>query len=406
MKQIILALLLFPPFLNTSAQSAGKAPEMSLTAAIRSVAPILNKKIPAQVKVVGIGNVAPLAKESTDLNMAIACFLISQQKFRQVVLFENDWILRPVSEYLSDKRAFDSTTIDSLVKISMANSTSRTASFSSFIIWLKKYNLAHPDAPVELSGIAPDNIVQPTYFLATYIFPTDRANGLRLSKKWGNNIHDIESPFKDIADWYQQIKKNTTLFNKYKKLLLRCAEDIDHNDVIRQGILVEATPMLAYNLKAQAMLKWMLKKSDKRTIFYANNEEIAKSGYLINGSLFKPLSLLLHEQLKDKYYTCLTDFADASAFTLIDPNAGPTLATILPSAQTTDLFRKKPTFFMREDSTNIKHYQPRTILPMIGMERKIVPDNNIPPTDALLIVKSLSSVSILKRINDIGDWVK
>jgi hypothetical protein len=392
-------MLVIIPFLSTSAQHVVKVTDMPLTMAIRDIATVLDKKIPEQVRVVGIGDVTSFAKESTDISMAIAAFLISRKKFRHIVLLEEDWLLRPLNDYLTNKRAFDSTVVDSLVRMSMANSASRNASFRSFAIWLKKYNLAHPEAPVDLSGLVPDNTIIPAYFLATYIFPVDSAHGWILSKKWGANIYDYESAFKDIAAWYQQISKNVILLNKHKALLLRCGEDIDHNDVISKSISLEKDAVIAMSLKVRSMAKLMLKKSDKRTIIYGDNEYIAKSSYVFGGDTFMPLGLLLHEQLKDKYYTCLTDFADSSNLNQVDHETGKLALTMIPgSIQARELSMKKSVFFMSEDSADIKHYQPRTIFSVIGVEREIVPDNNIPATDALFIIKRLTSVDFLKRI--------
>jgi erythromycin esterase-like protein len=395
MKKMIIVILLLAPSLNTSAQKAVKVTDMPLTMAMGDIAKVLDNR---QVKVVGIGNITNLAKESTDLNMAIATWLISQKKFRHIVLFEG-WLVRPLNEYLTDKRPFDSTTVDSLVRMSMTNSGSRTASISSFMIWLKKYNLSHPKAPVSVSGLMPDDIITPAYFLATYILPVDPVKGRTLSKRWGENIYDLESPFKDIAAWYQQISKNVVLFNRHKALLLDCAEDLEHNDVIRRSILVEERLRMAMEVKMQAMAKLIVAKSNKRTIIYADNEQIVKANYFYNGDTVMSLGLLLHEQLKDKYYACLTDFADSSSLHLIDPETGQLKLTTIPgSVQTLELSRKKSVFFMPEDSADMLHYQPRTIYPAIGVDRVIVPDNTIPATDAVFIIKHLTSIKVLQRI--------
>ncbi|HWV66796.1 hypothetical protein, partial [Chitinophaga sp.] len=311
-KKAVTIMLLFTPLLSASGQHAGKVANTPLTLAMGNIAAGFDNKIPAHTKVVGIGNVTPFAKESTGLSMEIAAYLVSQKKFRHIVLLYEDWLLRPLNDYLTDKRPFDSTTVDSLVRISLANSSSRNTSFSSFASWLKKYNLDHRETMADLSGIVADDLIPPAYFLATYIFPADRTTGLMLSKKWGANIYDDESAFKDITNWYQQVSKNTTLFNKHKALLMRCAEDIDHNDIIRNGSSLMMKPKVLVDLKTRAMADLVMKKSDKQTIIYANNEDIAKAAFVFNGDTLMSLGLLLHEQLKDKYYSCLTDFGAAS----------------------------------------------------------------------------------------------
>lgn len=402
----IIAMLLFTSLLNAGTQQVGKTTDAPLTIAIREMAAVLANKIPGQVKVVGIGNVTAFAKESTDLSMAMVAFLISQKNFRQVMLLEEDWMLRPLNDYLTDKRAFDSTIVDSLVRISLASSASRTTPLSSFAIWLKKYNLVHPNAMVSLSGIVPDDFISPDYFLATYIFPVDRTNGLIFSKKWGANILDNESSLKDIDTWYQQISKNAILFNKHKKLLLRCAEDLAHNDIVRNSTPLAMKTKTILDFKMHAMANLILKKSDNRAIFYSNNEDIAESHYVFNGDTLVSIGLLLHEQLKDKYYACLTDFADSSSLNQADNQAGEIkLITIPGSMQARELARKKSVFFMQEDSAAIKQYIPRTIFPVIGVEKEILRDHNIPAANALFIIKCVTPIIFLKRIKDIGDWI-
>lgn len=395
-------MLLFTPLLSASAQHAEKAADTSLTMAIRDIATGFNNKLPAHTKVVGIGDVTPFAKQSTGLNMAIAAFLVSQKEFRHIVLFYEDWLLRPLNDYLTNKRPFDSTTVDSLVRISLANSSLRNTSFSSFATWLKKYNLDHPEAMVDLSGIVADDLIPPAYFLAAYIFPADSTNGLMLSKKWGADIYNDESAFKDIAVWYQQVSKHTALFNKHKALLMRCAEDIDHNDIIRNGSSLMMKPKMLVALKTRAMAGLIQKKSGKRTIIYANNEDIAKAGFVFNGDTLVSLGLLLHEQLKEQYYSCLTDFGAPADLNQIDPQTGQLTLTKIPGSEyARELSGKKPAFFMPEDSIAIKQYRPRTIFPVIGVEREIVADNNLPAADALFFIKQLTPTDFLRRITDI-----
>lgn len=403
MKKAVIIALLFIPLLSASAQHAGRIASTPLTTAVSKVAADFDNKIPAHVKVVGIGDVTPFGKEATGLSMAIAAFLISQKEFRHIVLLYEDWLLRPLNDYLTNKRPFDSTTVDSLVRISLVNSSLRNASFNSFAVWLKKYNLDHPEAMVDLSGVVSDDLIPPAYFLTRYIFPVDRTNGWTLSKKWGANIYDDESAFKDISTWYQHVSKNTALFNKHKELLIRCADDIKHNDIIRDGSSLMMKPKVLVDLKTRAMADLVLKKSDKRTIIYANNEDIAKAGFIFNGDTLVSIGLLLHEQLKDKYYSCLTDFEGPSDLNQIDPQTGQlTLTTIQGSAYAREMSGKKHIFFMPEDSVAIKQYRPRTIFPVIGIEREIVPGNNPPAANAIFIIKHLTPTDFLRRIMDIA----
>ncbi|GEP93642.1 hypothetical protein CTE07_52870 [Chitinophaga terrae (ex Kim and Jung 2007)] len=402
-KKAVIIILLFAPLLGATAQHAGTVANTPLTTAIRDIATGFDNKIPADTKVVGIGNVTPFARESTELSMAIAGFLVSQKKFRHIVLLYEDWLLRPLNDYLTDKRPFDSTTVDSLVRISLANSSSRNTSFSSFAIWLKKYNLDHSESMVDISGIVADDLIPPAYFLATYIFPADRTSGLMLSKKWGANSYDDESAFKDITTWYQQVSKNTALFNKHKALLVRCAEDIEHNDIIRKGSSLIMKPKVLIDLKTRAMAGLVQKKSDRQTIIYANNEDIARAAFVFNGDTLTSLGLLLHEQLKDRYYSCLTDFGAPSDLNQIDAQTGQLTVTTIPGSEYLQvLSRKKPAFFMPEDKQDFKQYRPRTIFPVIGIEREIVTNSDLPAADALFIIKHLSSTGFLKRITDIA----
>ncbi|RFS26254.1 hypothetical protein DVR12_00235 [Chitinophaga silvatica] len=399
MKQIFLITLLFTSFLNINAQNTEKVTDVPQREDLSNLVSKLDKKIPEQVKLVGIGNVSVMAKESSDLSMEIAKYLISEKKFRNLVLLEEDWLLRPLNEYLTNKNAFDSTTVDSLVKISLVNSTSFTESFSSFAMWLKKYNLKHPDALVQLSGVVPDNLIPPAYFLATYVIPLDREYGVSLSKKWGvYTSHDNELAFNEISIWYQQISNNTSKFKKYKQLLLQCAEDIDHNNIIRKGDTLKT----AIDNKAGSMVELLLKKAEKRTILYGENENITTSQYVFKGDTISSLGRRLYAQLKNKYFTCLTDFADSAKVNIFDNQAGELkLITIPGTVQTSKLYKEKPVLFWEGDSMAMKHYQPSSIFPIMDIERRIIPDNKIPVVDALFIINHLTPISFLKRLRNL-----
>lgn len=394
-KAVIITLLLFTVVLNVEAQ---KTVSHDASELLKDLTTIIDTRISEQVKVVGVGDITPFAKQSTDLCMAIITCLVSEQKFRTVALMQDDWLVRPLNDYLTSSMPFSNKITDSLVRLSTANTTLRTTSFGKFAAWLKQYNLAHKKAMVKLKGVAPDETIPPAYFLVAYVWPIDQANGLILSRKWGANIYNYDMAYNDIEVWYQESSKKTSLVNKHKELFARCGEDIMHNNTIRNNDASIVGHSNAIKKKADFLVDLIGGKPGEKTVFYSNNEDVVKSGYLFLGDTIVSIGAYLRERLGDKYYACVTDFADTAVINLVDNEAGVlTPVVISGSEQAKDLFRKKATFFMKEDYTDIKDYRPRTIFPVIGMERNILPGNNIPLMDALFIIQNLASTDFLKR---------
>lgn len=397
-QNVILMLLIIFCFIRTNAQQIEKIADKPLDVAVKQLGPIVGQQIPDQVKIFAIGNISPLAKESSSFNTVLASYLISQRRFRHIILFEEDWILRPLNDYLAGNMDFDSTVVDSLFRNSLVTTPWCTSEFRSFLFWLKKFNLSHRSEPVRLSGLLSEELIPPAYFLASYIFPLDRQYGLRLSKKWGVDVYNDSMAYSDITAWYQQIDKEPARFRRHQSLMLRCKADLEHNSSIRQNKLLESDIEALIVSKVQAIADYALKQSGERTILYASNEYIAKSEIVLYGQKVSSPGLVIHRQVAEEYYTSLTDFTDSANLQLKDPETGGFKQTLIQgTAQAQTMTQQKRAFFVSQDGAKIQRYIPRTISSLIGEEKEIIPLPGTPATDALFILPRLTPATLLRR---------
>lgn len=382
-------------FLATTAQSIDNIAGKSIDAAIADIALVMKDKIPGAVKLIGVGDVASFARETAAFNTALAAFLITEKNVRHIVLFQTNWLLRPLSDYLIGNSRLDTVVIDSLLKVSLGSTIYSTHEFRLFITWLKKYNIINPRKAVSLSGSSgPGNLIPVSYFLSAYVFPIDKEFAAILSKKWAATGYADSLAFRDIEIWYREKQKDAGAFNKHKDLMARCWEDIEYNNNVSNVHSIQQAMAMTSN---DILIK--LKELKEPAIYFAGNEMIAKSKILLNNVTVPSPGMLIQEKLKDGYYACITDFSDTATLNIFAHQINNfKLERVAGARQTKELSVKKDCFFMPADSIYLKSYIPEVIPPVAGITRTIVPDNSVvAPADALFVFRGLTSATILKR---------
>lgn len=392
-KSMTLSLLLIF-FLTATAQPINRIAEKSIDAAIADVALVMKDNIPQTVKLIGIGDVASFAREITTFNTALAAFLISRKNVRHIILFHTNWVIRPLNDYIIGKSGLDTLAIDSLVRLSFASSVYLTREFRLFMTWLKKYNLSNPNKVVSLSGSGgPEALIPVSYFLSAYVFPVDRKQGVTLAKKWAETGYADSLAFKDIEMWYRGKQKDAPLLNKHKELMARCGEDIAYNKSVLNVSSIQETMAMISNVILNK-----LKEGNDPAIFLAGNELITKSKIVLNNVTVSSPGLLLQDKIKDGYYACVTDFSDTATVNVFDPGGNDFRKDKVPgSRQVKELSVNKHYYFMPADSLYLHHYVTRTLLPLPGLIRTVMPGNTgTAPVDALFIFPELTSATILR----------
>jgi len=400
MKILVSWLLLFCHILPSVAQQIGKTAQLPIDPAAENIEQIVKNNIPDQVKLIGIGEVATFAKETTQFNTALAAYLVTKKSCRHFLLMDDEWMLRPLNEYLTGGDAVDSSVVDSLMRLSM-DGYLRSVPFRAFLIWLKGYNLRHPQDRVDLLGVKADTRIPPSYFLAAYIMSADKAGGIRLGRKWADRFYDDAAAFKDIEAWYQQALANPSLSGKKKELILRCGEDIQHNKaVIQRTSFEQMLPKKELDRMMSYEVSSILHKLDKRAILFASNTSIVKSDVssnrILNGQPVASLGKLLYYKLRRNYYACVTSFADSANLLIVSAVRGKAESTVIPGdMETKRLFLQKDYYFMPADSGYMRRYQPSAISFFLEYPATIVPDSDLIAADALFLFSSLTTADII-----------
>lgn len=393
-KLIVLFACLVCFFFTSSARQIQHLPGKSIEAAMADIELMAGNKIPDNVKLVGLGDAAALAYEPVRFNTTLAAFLIRKKGFRNFLVMDDNWMVRPLHHYLSGTRSFDSTVIDSLVQHTIGNFQYKTTGFRTFLYWLKKYNLLHQDKMVSLRGIGASRAIPISYFMITYIYPLDKENGTYLSKKWGVPNYPDSLAVKDVEAWYKGIIKNKAFVNKNKALLAACAEDLAYYDATsRRARQTNVTQYM--DLTVNIIGNQILQQVSQRSILYTSNDFIARSNtrldYIPGRPVVSYTGMYLHQQLKEGYFACLTGFSDTARLLLVNRQAATIEDSIFVAPQQEKLlYQKKDRFFIPEDTLVLKQYLPAELPIFTNDAITIVPDTAIRPLDALFLFKYLS----------------
>lgn len=393
-KFIVLFACLFCFFFTSSARQIQQLPGKSIEAAMADIELMAGNKIPDNVKLVGLGDAAALAHEPVRFNTTLAAFLIRKKGFRNFLVMDDNWMVRPLHHYLTGTGSFDSTVIDSLVQHTITNFQYKTTGFRTFLYWLKKYNLLHLDKMVSLRGIGASRAIPISYFMITYIYPLDKENGTYLSTKWGVPNYPDSLAVKDVEAWYKGIIKNKAFVNKNKALLAACAEDLAYYDATSRR--AKQTNVTQYmDLMVNIIGNQILQQVNQRSILYSSNDFIAKSNtrldYIPGRPVISYTGMYLHQQLKDGYFACLTGFSDTARLLLVNQQAAKIEDSIFVAPQQEKLlYKKKDHFFIPEDTLVLKQYLPAELPTFTNDAITIVPDTTIRPLDALFLFKNLT----------------
>ncbi len=397
MRKIFILLVLLFPVCMVNGQLVEKIAGESVEEGIHNVERLLHQQIPDSVCLVGVGDVSSLSRQSVQFNTALMAYLISKRGFRQVFLVHEDWLMRPLNEYLRNDKRLDTDRIDSLMAVSLVHSVHRTNEFKSFLIWLKKYNLQHKEDPVDVLGVGSDDPIPVSYFLATYIVPLDKERGLSFARKWYTDNFTEDQTWADIKRWYDLMRRDRTFFNSNPDLLLQMKEDIDRNDRVKKALSPGLGLPESVNDRLRLIADWVLEKIGNKAILYSDNGHIARSGYVLSYTITGTSpGLLLHNRLKGNYYASLTDFRDSAFLNALHPDVSAFKKSIIVQEEhVKKLFQNKELSYYPEDTSSMSAYIPKSMGVVIGDIRTSVPCPGIVPSDAIFFFRTLTPTSFI-----------
>ncbi|PZP49112.1 MAG: hypothetical protein DI598_08600 [Pseudopedobacter saltans] len=337
--------------------------------------------ITPDVKLVGLGEIAILAKETTLFNTRLAAYLISRRDFRMVVLNQSNFVLRPLNDYLSGNSGFDKDTMDSIAHLSLQQSMYSSQEMMQFLYWLKKHNLKFPSKKISISGSAgPEGLIPVYYFLTHYIYPVDPEQGRLFSSRWQAPNYTDSLSYRDIYAWGSSDKSQSRL--KGKNLLTMFNDDVHYNQ--------QVSSLKSYQEAMDMLADGVLRHTNMKTIFFSYNEAIVKSKIVVNGGrdTVNSPGLIFQSRLGKHYVAYLSDFQEVSK----------TIGnTLMEGLRNKGMQVKEGSFLYNKYTPNIKNYVPRGTNGG-GETRTILPseNNNGLPFDGLLVLQRVSSANIIR----------
>jgi hypothetical protein len=390
---ILLVLLTYTWSLN--AQTVQRMAGQSLSKTMNDIDLLMKVEIGDKVKLIGIGDMATLAKETQAFNTSLCAYLITNKGFRNIFLLEDEWLVRPLNGYVSEKSPLDTVKLNSLMLRCLSGPNLNNLIFKSFLIWLKTYNLSHPDKNINLYGVTSNTAIPSSYFLSAYIFPIDRVIATAFAKKWDNGAYSEEQSLKDIEEWCSRINQADSSSMK-KQLIEECKKDIDHNKNIFR---VQSTEQKfsVDNMEKQSLYisGQIVYRTDKKSILFSENRVVVRSDY-VSILTYEPRSMptigkLIHRKLNSQYYVCATDFSGLVSLPIVDLSTRSVKTEIFsPSEKAKMMILEKDNYFLSKDLRSLKGFLPTTIPFIKGRTNTLGIDQTLAPLNALFLFKTLS----------------
>lgn len=281
---------------------------------------VFSGEITDDTKVVGLGAPAHTLSESVQVNSKLIQYLVIEKGFKTIVLPMDNWELNMLNAYLTNGKAISNIDINHITKQTFSQNVYYTEETLTLLKWIKGYNNAHKDKPVQFSGMSFMSPPSPDYILAKYVIPNDSLAGVQIAKKRGESQNDSIA-YHDISAWFHQ--KNNVL-----KTQLPAQEYIDiemiagNLDYLKKwNTKSDTVNKLSYFDHCLYLTSMKLLATNKKLIIYGDNKMIAKSLMKTN-IIWKNLGTLLEEGIGKWYYVVLSDFYNKADFYAIDSKVG------------------------------------------------------------------------------------
>ncbi|SEW53473.1 TraB/GumN family protein [Chitinophaga arvensicola] len=353
-------------------------------------------RIPASIRVVGLGDVAYTAAEPVDFSKHMIQYLVEKKGFRTILLPRNNWGMRRLNHYLTSNAASNADIEVMLVKEVTKNTIHNTREFAALLGWIKVYNLRHVNDPVILKGMnffPPPTII---YLMSRYIMPHDSLRGIEMMKGWSTKLRNDTFALAQVQQWaadkaaiharqpwYQELTDDLENIGNCKKWML--------NENMYNGQVFFDSCMARQAVAATA--------DEKKTIIWGDNEMISRIK-LHKQQEGKNFGLLLTD-MQTPFYSILTDFSGKANIHLISENKfGPAERSAGKASAAYLLKLKYPDnggILFPDDFTRLQVPPLFNIIDIYGQDVTYSTSDPIKPFDALVLFTSLTPTSFLNQ---------
>lgn len=274
-----------------------------------------NTRIGDSVRLVGLGEVTHGGHEIAEFKTKTVQYLINDKGFRLFLFEYPNSALSVLNYYLTAKNHSSMDTTRALSVEAFQNSI-LDESIPDLFVWIKKFNLEHPEDPVILKGIdiTGANGSFYNYFMNNFSSLLDSAteNQIRITK----NMQPVDSACIIIIQWIDLHKGilQSKLQGHYSEFLynLKCAEFSIKNSKNRDSVMAEN-------------IDYLLLQYNRKGIIWAHNMHITPASWTSADRNFVTKVLypnanfeysyfgrILHEKMNNRYYIILTDFSQTA----------------------------------------------------------------------------------------------
>lgn len=296
-------------------------------------------------ELVGLGEVSHGSSEIFTVKAQLVKFLVEKMNFRQILFELDDPSLRPLNEYLKDRSSTDKKQLDSIFdrgfNFAEGGAILNNQKFKELILWLKDFNILHPDDVVSLRGI--DIFVPFKIFRHHYM---DSASVQLMRKEYGIRDLSLKETDKLIQDWYSREKQ--ALKAKFGDEDFKIIEmDVrNYRSQLKYYENGDASNSSMVQFRDSIMYENVVALKATKSIVWGHNLHIRTTDFIMNKFHAKMLGCFLKQAYDKKYFTILTDFVDRAKITTISKTGGYRTKVFNINDKTlSSNFAKNPKFF-------------------------------------------------------------
>jgi hypothetical protein len=346
--------------------------------------------------IVGLGDIAQLAKESKKINTGFAAYLIENKNFRNIMLPVDDWLIRPLNASLTGHSQNEDSLVDSLAKTLLsAHPNYHSYEFRTFLKWIKEYNAAHPADMVTVNGAAPLTRIPASYFLAHYVYIIDQEYGKALSERWSRSMPGDSIVHDNLQTWIDA-QKSKQLTTSERVLITRCEADLLHNkSIVPIHSIDEKFPAALLDKRSQYIADNIGKKSARKTIFFGSNTEVAaaklQASYVLGKETFGSVGSFLKNRLGERYIVFVTDFTGSAELPIADMATQTVNIEIIQAKDQSKRLKDRDSYLNREKHQNhLDGYEPTAFSAFKEMDSYVISEKDKDSVDAVFVVSDLS----------------
>lgn len=342
-----------------------------------------DNKIPDDIQVIGLGEVTHGGHETPQVKAKVFQFLVEKRGFRTLLFEYPNAALSLLNLCLQDNQLTNDSILTKIAVYGFSNSLF-DKSLLDLLVWMKHYNLSHPNDPIALRGVDINGASGSfsNYFQHNFSSLPDSLTRKRIESEW--NITSIDTITNQLIEWQNAHKDivKARLKGYYADFLYNVKNaEVD----IANRIMAKRNFYKSLYIRDSMMASNVKELLTGKVVFWAHNSHVTSADMVSAGNILK-------KDLGDQYYVIATDFSEKAAI-FIMAGTGIMKKTLLPDkkALSSQLFKKikiSEGIVFYNDLPRLKRMKP--VVSSINAFGDLQLLERGKPFDALIILKTIS----------------